>query len=123
MALIRFQLLYHYVYRCKWATIIQQAAAATCNHMQSERRTKITVIFVQVTFCCYFYSSIFIVVVVLKERRCSQYSSNKILDTKVTYEPLISDFNDRRVKRIYDSLVEQVGTPSAGTSWILIRIF
>jgi len=112
MALIRFQLLYHDVYRCKWATIIQQAAAATCNHMQSERRTKITVIFVQVTFCCYFYSSIFIVVVVLKERRCSQYSSNKILDTKVTYEPLILDLNDQRVKRIYDPLVEQVGTPT-----------
>ena len=51
-------------------------------------------------------------VVVLKERRCSQYSSNKILDTKVTYEPLISDFNDQKVKRIYDPLGEQVGSPT-----------
>jgi hypothetical protein len=48
------------------------------------------------------------VVVVLKERRCSQYSGNNISDTKVTQEPLSSDFNDQRVKRIYTSLVEQV---------------
>ena len=49
-------------------------------------------------------------VVVLKERRCSQYSGNNISDTKVTQEPLSSDFNDQRVKRIYTSLVEQVVT-------------
>jgi hypothetical protein len=64
--------------------IKQQDGAATCNHMHSERRTKITVIFLQVTFCCYIHSSIFVVVVVLKERRCSQYNSSKLLGTKMT---------------------------------------